>query len=99
MRDPAPWPNTTLLAGNASDAVSALKKQPDHDLVIMGSGQLIQSLMTHDLIDEYMLIVHPRLLGAGRRLFPEGTPPTSLHLLSATPTSTGAVVAVYQPRS
>ncbi len=98
LRDPAPWPNTTLLAGNASDAVSALKKQPDHDLVIMGSGQLIQSLMGHDLIDEYMLIVHPRLLGAGRRLFPEGTPPTSLHLLSATPTSTGAVVAVYQPR-
>jgi dihydrofolate reductase len=98
LRDPAPWPNTTLLAGNAPGAVSALKKQPDNDLVIMGSGQLIQSLMGHDLIDEYMLIVHPRLLGAGRRLFPEGAPPTSLQLVSATPTSTGALVVVYQPR-
>jgi len=98
LRDPAPWPNTTLLAGNAPDAVSALKKKPDNDLVIMGSGQLIQSLMAHGLIDEYMLIVHPRLLGAGRRLFPEGMLPTSLQLVSATPTSTGALVVVYQPR-
>ncbi|HEY6744168.1 MAG TPA: dihydrofolate reductase family protein [Mycobacteriales bacterium] len=98
LRDPAPWPNTTLLAGDVPDAVSALKRQPDNDLVIMGSGGLIQTLMGHGLIDEYMLVIHPRVLGAGRRLFPDGVAPISLHLVSATPTSTGALVAVYQPR-
>jgi dihydrofolate reductase len=98
LHDPSPWPNTTLLAGDVPDAVSALKQQPDNDLVIMGSGVLIQSLMGHDLIDEYMLIIHPRVLGAGRRLFPDGAAPTSLGLVSAMPTSTGALVAVYQPR-
>ena len=98
MAGPAPWPNTTLLRGDVPGTVSALKQRPDNDLVIMGSGVLIQSLMRHDLIDEYLLVVHPHVLGTGRRLFPEGTAPTSLHLVSATPTSTGALVAVYQPR-
>lgn len=99
LRDPAPWPNTTLLASDVAEAVSGLKQQPDNDLVIMGSGELIQSLMRHDLIDEYMLVIHPCVLGVGRRLFPESaTPPTSLRLVSATPTRTGALVAVYQPR-
>ncbi len=98
LRDPAPWPNTTLLTGDVPDAVSALKQQPDNDLVIMSSGELIQPLMGHDLIDEYLLVFHPRVLGAGRRLFPDGAAPTWLHLVSATPTSTGALVAVYRPR-
>ncbi len=98
LRDPAPWPNTALLTGNVPDAVSALKQQPDNDLLIMGSGELIQTLMAHDLIDEYMLVIHPRVLGAGRRLFPNGTAPTSLRLVSATPTSTGALVVRYQSR-
>lgn len=99
LRAPAPWPNTTLLSGDVGEAVAALKRQPDNDLVIMGSGALIHTLMRHDLIDEYMLVIHPRVLGAGRRLFPDGARPTSLHLVSATPTSTGALITVYRPRT
>lgn len=98
MRDPAPFPNTTLLTGDVPGAVSALKQQPSNDLVVMGSGGLIQTLMHHDLIDEYMLVIHPRVLGAGRRMFPDGAAPAALSLVSAKPTSTGALVAVYRPR-
>ena len=99
MREPAPWPNTTLLSGDVADAVSALKRKPNNDLVIMGSGELIQTLMRHDLIDEYMLVIHPRVLGTGRRLFPDGGTPASLALVSARATSTGALIAVYRPQS
>ena len=99
LREPAPWPNTTLLYGDVADAVSALKRKPNNDLVIMGSGELIQTLMRHDLIDEYMLVIHPRVLGTGRRLFPDGGTPASLALVSARATSTGALIAVYRPQS
>jgi dihydrofolate reductase len=95
----APWPNTTLLGPDIANAVSALKRRPHNDLVIMGSGELIQTLMRHDLIDEYMLIIHPRVLGTGRRLFPDGGAAASLRLVSARGTSTGALIAVYQPQS
>lgn len=98
MRDPAPFPNTTLLTGDVPGAVSALKQQPGNDLVVMGSGGLLQTLMHHDLIDEYLLVIHPRVLGAGRRMFPDGAAPAALSLISAKPTSTGALVAVYRPR-
>jgi dihydrofolate reductase len=96
LREPPPWPNTTVLSGDVAEAVSALKRQPNNDLVIMGSGELIQTLMRHDLIDEYMLIIHPRVLGTGRRLFPDGGAPASLQLVSTQPTSTGALIVVYR---
>jgi dihydrofolate reductase len=99
LREPAPWPNTTLLGSDVAGAVTALKRQPDNDLVVMGSGELIQTLMRHDLIDEYMLLIHPHVLGTGRRLFPDGGAPASLRLVSAHPTGTGALIAVYQPQS
>jgi dihydrofolate reductase len=99
LREPPPWPNTTVLSGDIAEAVSALKRQPNNDLVIMGSGELIQTLMRHDLIDEYMLIIHPRVLGTGRRLFPDGGAPASLQLVSTQPTSTGALIVVYRPPS
>lgn len=88
-----------MLTGDVPDAVSALKRQANNDLVIMGSAELIQTLMRHNLIDEYMLIIHPRVLGAGRRLFPDRVAPTALRLVSAAPTSTAALVAVYRPRT
>lgn len=99
LREPAPWPNTTFLRGDIPGAVSALKSRPDNDLVIMGSGQLIQTLMRHNLIDEFMLIVHPHVLGTGGRLFPDGGARASLRLVSARPVSTGALIAVYQPQT
>jgi dihydrofolate reductase len=99
LREPAPWPNTTLLGGDIPGAVTALKRQPDNDLVIMGSGELIQTLMRHDLIDEYLLVIHPRVLGTGRRLFPDGGAAASLRLVSSRPASTGALIAVYRPHA
>ncbi len=71
LGEPLPWPNSTLLRGDVADAVRALKEQSGGVLAIMGSGQLIASLIGADLIDEYLLMVHPLVLGSGRRLFPE----------------------------
>ena len=96
LREPLPWPNSTLLRGDAADAVAALKRKPDNDLVVMGSGELIQTLMRHDLVDEYMLLVHPRVLGSGRRLFPAGGAPAPLHLVSSRTSTTGALITAYR---
>jgi dihydrofolate reductase len=97
LREPLPWSNSTLLEGDAADAVAELKKEPGEDLHIMGSGELIQSLMGRRLIDEYMLMIHPLVLGSGRRLFADGGAFASLRLIDATPTTTGVVIATYQP--
>ena len=98
LREPLPWPNSTLLEGDAADAVAVLKQEPGNDLQIMGSGELVQSLITRDLIDEYMLLVHPLVLGSGRRLFADGGAVASLRLVGdASTTSTGVVIATYQP--
>ena len=97
LRAPAPWPNTTLLQADVISEVAALKNQPDNDLVIMGSGVLIQTLMHHGLIDEFMLVIHPHVLGIGRRLFSDSGPPASLRLVSSQPTATGALITRYQP--
>jgi dihydrofolate reductase len=98
LREPLPWPNSTLLEGDAVDAVAELRKQTGRDLAVMGSGELIQTLMRANLIDEYMLLIHPLVLGTGRRLFPDGSPPAPLQLVGeATTTTTGVVIATYQP--
>ena len=97
LREPLPWPNSTLLEGDAADAVAVLKQEPGNDLHIMGSGELVQSLMARDLIDEYMLLIHPLVLGSGRRLFADGVAVASLRLVDgASTTSTGVVIATYQ---
>jgi dihydrofolate reductase len=96
LRDPLPWPNSTLLDGDAADGVAKLKEQAGKDLHILGSGKLIQSLMARDLIDEYMLTVHPLVLGTGRRLFADGGPIATLQLVNSVPTTTGVVIATYQ---
>ena len=97
MREPLPWPNSTLLNGDVPGAVASLKQQPGKDLTVMGSGELIQTLMRQNLVDEYLLFIHPLVLGAGRRLFADGGPPTSLHLVESTVSATGVVIATYQP--
>jgi dihydrofolate reductase len=90
------WPNSTLLHGDIADAVGALKAQTDGVLAIMGSGELIGSLMAADLIDEYLLMIHPLVLGTGRRLFPGGVH-VSLRLTDSAATATGVVIATYEP--
>jgi dihydrofolate reductase len=97
LAEPLPWRNSELLAGDAADAVARLKQEPGQDLTVLGSGGLIQSLRRRDLIDEYVLLIHPLVLGSGRRLFPEGGPPSTLRLVNAVPTTTGVIIATYQP--
>jgi dihydrofolate reductase len=97
LKEPLPWRNSTLLAGDATDAVARLKEQPGKDLVVLGSGELVQSLMRRNLIDEYVLPIHPLVLGSGRRLFVDGGAFAALRLVDATTTTTGVVIATYQP--
>jgi dihydrofolate reductase len=94
LREPLPWPNSTLLGADPVAAVALLREEPGGVLGIMGSGVLIQALRRERLIDEYLLMVHPIVLGLGRRLFPEG-PPTELTLVGASTSPTGVVVATY----
>jgi dihydrofolate reductase len=97
LQEPLPWRNSTLLQGDATEAVARLKGELDKDLLILGSGELAQSLMRSNLVDEYVLLIHPLVLGSGRRLFPEGSPSVTLRLVDTKTTSTGVVIATYQP--
>jgi dihydrofolate reductase len=89
------WPNSTLLSGDIPAAVANLKRKSGANLVIMGSGELIGSLLAADLIDEYLLMIHPLVLGTGRRLFP-GAAQASLRLTDSLTTATGVVIASYE---
>jgi dihydrofolate reductase len=94
--EPLPWPNSTLLSGDIPAAVTELRETPGDDLHVMGSGALIQSLGPLGLIDEYMLSIHPLVLGTGRRLFADGFPPATFDLVGTTPTTTGVIIATYR---
>jgi dihydrofolate reductase len=89
------WPNSTLLADGVPAAAAALKDTPGDDLHIMGSGALIRSLSDEGLIDEYLLSIHPIVLGNGRRLFADGFPPATLDLTSTTATKSGVIIATF----
>src|SRR5438067_1826271 len=95
--EPLPWINSTLLKGDTAEAVARLKEEPDKDLVIMGSGELVQSLRRANLVDEYVLLIHPLVLGSGRRLFPDGGAFAALQLVSTKTTNNGVVIVTYQP--
>ena len=97
LGEPLPWPNSTLLEGDVADAVAELKREPGKDLGIMGSGELIQSLMPAELIDEYLLMIHPLVLGSGRRLFPDDGGTQALRLVDSKMATTGVLIATYQP--
>ena len=97
LREPLEWRNSTLLLGDVADAIAKLKAEPGPDLVILGSGELIRSLMPHGLIDEYRLLIHPLVLGSGIRLFSDGSAFSKLRLVDSKPTTTGVVIATYRP--
>ena len=97
LKEPLPWVNSTLLKGDAAQAVAGLKEQPGKDLVILGSGELVRSLMRSNLIDRYILLIHPLVLGSGKRLFPDGGSPAPLRLIDSKTTTTGVVIATYVP--
>ena len=97
-RDPSlefSWENSTLLAGEAVQTVAELKATEGGDLSILGSGELVRALASAGLIDEYVLIIHPVLLGSGQRMF-EGVQ-QNLTLLSSMTTATGITLARYAP--
>jgi dihydrofolate reductase len=96
LKEPLPWRNSTLLHGDAAEAVAELKEQPGKDFGVLGSGQLVESLMRRDLVDEFVLMIHPLVLGTGRRLFPDGSAFADLRLVETTTTTTGVVIAKYQ---
>ncbi|MDB5058632.1 MAG: deaminase [Chloroflexi bacterium] len=96
LQEPLPWSNSTLLSGDAADAVARLKEQLGKDLLILGSGALIQALMQRSLVDEFILMIHPLVLGTGRRLFPDEGPFATLRLVDAKSTAPGVLIAIYQ---
>ncbi len=97
LTEPLPWENSTLLKGDAVDAVAALKAEGSDTLTILGSGALIHSLQQRRLIDEYLLLIHPLVLGTGTRLFPEAVPTAPLRLVNSVTTTKGVVIATYRP--
>jgi len=97
LKEPLPWSNSILLKGDVAEAVAGLKSQPGKDFLVMGSGELVQTLRTHNLVDLYVLLIHPLILGSGRRLFPDGSGYAALQLIDVKPTPKGVVIATYQP--
>jgi dihydrofolate reductase len=99
LKEPLPWINSTLLKGDAAEAVAKLRKKAGKDIVVLGSGELVRSLMRHNLVDEYVLQIHPLVLGSGRRLFSDGGPFATHELVDTKTTTTGVVIATYRPSS
>ena len=97
LKEPLVWMNSTLLKGDIVQAVAVLRAAPGKDILILGSGNLLQTLIPHNLVDEYTLLIHPLVLGSGRRLFPDGVMPFNLKLVRTIPTTTGVIIAVYAP--
>jgi len=96
LSEPLPWQNSRLLDGDAAEAVARLKQEPGQDLVVLGSGELVQALRRRDLVDQYQLLIHPLVLGSGRRLFPNGGATAALELVDSVPTTTGVIIATYR---
>ena len=92
------WSNSRLINDNVAEEVTKLKEQPGGDILIYGSGQLVSTLMEHDLVDEYRLMVFPVVLGRGKRLFRDGSATTALRLKEAKPLGpNGVLILTYEP--
>jgi len=97
LSEPLSWVNSRLLGDDVPGAVAKLRAAPGKDIQVIGSGVLVQTLIQHDLVDEYRLMTYPIVLGKGRRLFRDGTADTRLRLLEVTPTGSGVLLARYAP--
>lgn len=93
----ADWNNSTLISGDVPEEVAKLKQQPGGDILVHGSAQLVHTLMEHDLVDEYRLMIFPVLLGGGKRLFEDGVDRTALQIVETKPA--GEVVIVVLQRA
>jgi len=94
--DRAEWNNSTVIRGNVLEEVDTLRQQVDGDILINGSGQLVQTLMEHDLIDEYRLMVFPIVLGSGKRLFAGANKASTLRLVD-TRKAGDCLILIYHP--
>jgi len=94
--DEVTWNNSTLFRGDVAEAVARLKEEPGDEIQVTGSGDLIQTLMKHDLVDEYRLWVFPLVVGTGKRLFAGGTLPGNLRLVSTKTSGTGVAIHTYE---
>lgn len=91
------WSNSVLIEGEVPEGVAALKKEDGPDLQVHGSGDLIQTLLRHELVDQFNLWTFPVVVGSGKRLFSDGTIPAGLKLVDNTVSSTGVVIGTYVP--
>ncbi len=91
------WRNSVLIEGDAAEGVAALKQQDGPELQVHGSGDLVQTLLRHGLVDEYRLWVFPLVIGSGKRLFADGTVPAALRLVDSQVSTTGVVMGRYEP--
>ena len=91
------WSNSVLLEGDAADGLAALKAEDGPELQVHGSANLIQSLLRHNLVDEYRLWVFPVVIGSGKRLFADGAVPSGLRLVDSKVSSTGVVMGTWEP--
>ena len=94
---PLPWDRSVLIEGDAAEGIAALKAEEGPELQVHGSGNLIQTLMRHKLVDQYRLWVFPLVIGSGKRLFADGTIPSGLQLVNSTVSTTGVVIGTYEP--
>jgi len=97
LSEPLDWRNSTLLHGDVAKAVAELKQQPGGNLVVLGSGELVETLMENDLVDQFALSINPIVVGSGKRLFRDGSPKRPLKLVDSKTSSTGVVIATYEP--
>jgi dihydrofolate reductase len=91
------WSNSVLIEGDAAEGIAALKQEDGPELQVHGSGSLIQTLLGHNLVDQYRLWVFPLVLGSGKRLFADGTIPSGLKLADHKVSTTGVVIGTYEP--
>jgi len=91
------WRNSVLIERDVAEGIAAIKKEDGPELQVHGSGNLIQTLLRHDLVDQYRLWVFPLVIGSGKRLFSEGTIPSGLKLVDSKVSTTGVVMGTYEP--
>jgi dihydrofolate reductase len=93
----ADWENTTVLNGDVVAQIQEIKAQDGGTISVLGSADLAQTLMAHDLVDEYQLMIHPLVLGSGKKVFRDTDQVRRLELVDVTPTTTGVLLTTYRP--
>jgi len=91
------WRNSVLIEGDVAEGIAKLKKEDGPELQVHGSGNLLQTLIRHNLVDRFQLLIYPVVIGSGKRLFAEGTIPAALKLIDSKVATTGVVIATYEP--